>query len=607
MKAGERRHRRLDQLRDELGAARWDDVLSFRTLWRDQAPAYRRHLPFFVLVSIAGVIVAFLPFLVVSWPGVLAALVLAALTAVLAIRLPWDRWPYDARVALALSEFAVVGLLRSATGGPTSVFGSLLFLPAITLSAERGRRPVYIATVAATAVVAVPMIVGDAPVDSPAMLVRVAWLPLVVLVAGLTVNALTSRLRRRTAALEQVRASEHALLEKSRADAQRIAHAAERLKTSLGVLEGVIESVTGQAIIGTDDAGRVEVFNAGAEDLLAVPRRDVIGRRNIVDWVLASEVAAAGGGFEALVQDLDEPEPGTAPRAKDWTWLRPDGTQRTVQVTATRRTDATGARRGVLFVAADRTEEREATRLKDEFVSLISHELRTPLSSILGYLELVLDEETGDPLTDDQRDYLSIVERNANRLLRLVGDLLFTAQVEAGRWVIDRKALDVVDLVRVSIRSARPSAEVHRVAMRLIAPEEPIVIEADALRLAQALDNLVSNAIKFTPGGGEVEVEVRHGTRKGETGEDAPTVVIVVRDTGIGIPEDEVDHLFARFFRATTATRAVVPGTGLGLSITKAVVTAHGGELVVQSKVGQGTSFAVVLPATAPPDPQTSD
>jgi signal transduction histidine kinase len=223
--------------------------------------------------------------------------------------------------------------------------------------------------------------------------------------------------------------------------------------------------------------------------------------------------------------------------------------------------------------------------LKDEFVGLISHELRTPLSSILGYLELMRDEDDVQ-LSEQQLGFLDVAERNANRLLRLVGDLLFTAQVESGTFRLNEHAQPLAPILAASVESARPVADAAGIAMVLDATEDCIV-NADAVRLGQGCDNLISNAIKFTPRGGTVTVGV---------GESGSSAVITVADTGMGIAADELDQLFSRFFRATTATRNAVPGVGLGLVITRAIARAHGGDMGVTSVEGVGTTFSMTLP-----------
>src|SRR5436190_1816525 len=227
----------------------------------------------------------------------------------------------------------------------------------------------------------------------------------------------------------------------------------------------------------------------------------------------------------------------------------------------------------------DVSDRKHAERLKDEFFALVSHELRTPLTSITGYLELVLEEpESLDPQT---ARFLEIVARNSRRLHRLVGDMLFAAQVEAGQLSIEDGTVDLTGAVAECVEAARPRAEEHGIALNVDTVEVP-ASTGDPDRIGQALDNLVSNALKFTPEGGSVDVVLRR---------DGSEAVIEVRDTGIGIPAEESDRLFDRFFRSSVAAERAIPGAGLGLTIVKAIVDAHGGGIAVDSEQERGTTF----------------
>jgi len=228
---------------------------------------------------------------------------------------------------------------------------------------------------------------------------------------------------------------------------------------------------------------------------------------------------------------------------------------------------------------------RALDRMKDEFVALVSHELRTPLTSILGYLELVLDGEVGE-VPDVQARFLGIIERNAQRLLRLVGDLLFVAQIEAGKLVLEHEPCDLRELASDCIEAARPRATEKEIELTLEV-ETPAELQGDRTRIAQLLDNLVSNAIKFTPEGGRVGVRLTRCEGR---------VLVDVSDTGIGIAPEEQEHLFERFFRTSETKRHAIQGTGLGLTITKAIVEAHGGSIEVESEPGIGTTVIVGLP-----------
>ena len=233
---------------------------------------------------------------------------------------------------------------------------------------------------------------------------------------------------------------------------------------------------------------------------------------------------------------------------------------------------------------------REVDRMKDEFVSLVSHELRTPLTSICGYVELLTEE--GAELTADQRRFLSIVDRNSHRLVELVGDLLFLAQIDAGKFTIEREEFDLAQLVLESVEACRPLAETREIELSdEIGSLPPFV--GDRGRVAQILDNLVSNALKFTPSGGRVHVTLKA---------DGGRALLEVADTGVGIPANEQSQLFERFFRSSAARENAIPGTGLGLTITKAIVERHGGTIALESAENAGTTVSVELPVEAPAD-----
>ena len=417
------------------------------------------------------------------------------------------------------------------------------------------------------------------------------------------VQRLEADVQRLAAEVRRLTADREALLTGVQARDEELEVATRMLAARARTMTSVIDAVTEQSIIGTDRDGLIRVWNPGAEKLLGLPRQDVVRRRRITDFHVVEELDAAAEaagtprGLAALVHAAQE----HGSDVRDWTYVAGDGRLRTVSVAVTPRTVDRGVQAGWNFVGTDMTEVRATERMKDQFVSLVSHELRTPLASIVGYLELVLDEE--ESLTADQRQYLRTVERNAERLQRLVGDLLFTAQVDAGRFAIQPEDVDLAGIVRAAEETVRVAAGAGEVEVTVDVPEDGLVVHGDPVRLGQACDNLVSNAVKFTPAGGRVTLRLRAGWRRtdGSVSDDCatdgePVALLAVTDTGIGIPAGEQGRLFTRFFRASTAQRSAVAGVGLGLTITKAITTAHGGTLALESNEGRGTTFTLTLP-----------
>jgi len=243
---------------------------------------------------------------------------------------------------------------------------------------------------------------------------------------------------------------------------------------------------------------------------------------------------------------------------------------------------------------AERSEE--LMRLRNDFTAAVSHELRTPLTSILGYLELIRDNDSVERPPDEDA-FLAVVQRNAERLMRLVSDLLLVAEVESGMLTLQIEDVDLGGLAAECVEAAQPTADGNRIRLNLNRGlSEPL--RADPIRLAQMMDNLVSNAIKFTPVDGHVTVSTT--VRGGEA-------VFEVADSGIGVATVDQAQLFDRFFRTRAAVARATPGTGLGLTITKAIVDAHGGSIDVTSAVGVGTTFRVRLPLShaSPDEPPT--
>lgn len=365
----------------------------------------------------------------------------------------------------------------------------------------------------------------------------------------------------------------------------------ERLAEVAAIVESTDDAVTASTLDGS-----IVSWNGAAERLYGYTADEMIGQP-IHKVVEPEHHGRVDRDFAALAR-------GEPIEPTDATGVRKDGAIIPVSLTVSTVRDGDGVVRGVSTIARDISDRRaaeaerdallielaeqnerlrELDRMKDDFVASVSHELRTPLTSIRGYLELVRED---GGLDDDQDRMLAIVDRNADRLLGLVTDLLFMAEVDAGKLTIERQPVHLAEIAAESVEAASPRAQAAHIQVSLDSEQE-LVLFGDRTRLAQVFDNLITNAIKFTPAGGRVDVRVFRT---------AGNAVLEVSDNGAGIPEDERLRLFERFFRTSGATRDAVQGTGLGLAIVGAITESHGGTVGVETTEGGGTTFVVSLP-----------
>ena len=379
-------------------------------------------------------------------------------------------------------------------------------------------------------------------------------------------------------------------------------------------VEAVLEAATATVIVGTDLDGVITLFNRGAENVLGYQASELVGRR---DWSVlhdAEQIAAVARdlgiepGFEVLVHRV---RGGASTETRDWTYLRKDGTPRTVSLTVSGIRDAGGHLTGYLGVAEDVTRRRQAEvalqvaldrerqaveeltaldRTKSDFVSSVSHELRTPLASVLGYAEMLEDGAAG-ALTDRQRELIARVDRNGRRLLSLIEDLLLNSRIEAGRLELHPRRFDLAEVIDEAWHSVASVTSQRELVRDLDVAPRPLWVDGDPVALERAVTNLLTNAVKFTPDGGRIGLMARVDA------EDGGAVRLTVSDSGIGIPTADLDRVFARFYRTSTANERAIQGSGLGLSIVRAIVEGHGGRVEVESAPDQGATFTVHLPA----------
>nr|WP_237448343.1 PAS domain-containing sensor histidine kinase [Nocardioides flavescens] len=365
----------------------------------------------------------------------------------------------------------------------------------------------------------------------------------------------------------------------------------EQLRSGRGALahqhrvnEAVLDGVD-VGLVLLDEDGRYVQINRRHQEFMAVGFPD-------------GHAGFAGGLGEVFHEDAvtgierDDMPTSRAMRGEEFDdqliWIGSERAERrALSVSARTVRDGDGGFAGAALAYKDVTDLVRALQVKEEFIALVSHELRTPLTSIHGFTALVLER---DDLPEDAVHQLQVVSRNVDRLDRLVGDLLQTAQTERGTVDVVRRPTDLAALVRDCVEAARPALERAGLSLETHLPER-LEVSVDPQRTAQVVDNLVSNAVKYTRPDGRVEVCL--GVADGG-------VELEVRDTGIGISPRDCHQVFSRFFRSRHVTEQSIQGVGLGLSICKAIVESHGGRIEVESAEGVGSTFRVRLPYDAP-------
>ncbi|HLM48629.1 MAG TPA: HAMP domain-containing sensor histidine kinase, partial [Myxococcaceae bacterium] len=241
---------------------------------------------------------------------------------------------------------------------------------------------------------------------------------------------------------------------------------------------------------------------------------------------------------------------------------------------------------------------KEADRLKSSFLGTVSHELRTPLSSIIGYSEMLAEGLVGG-LNPEQTQFVRTIIEKGNTLLKLISSILDMSQIEAGKVRLAFEWVDVQELVQSALTSVMPQAQRKGLQLDVRMPggvQERVV--ADREKLRQVVVNLLANAVKFTPGGGRVEVRLSAIGPQRELGVEGYR--IEVEDTGVGIPEDQRERIFQSFYQVDDSPTREYGGAGLGLAIVKSYVEGHGGRVSLTSEVGRGSCFGVVLPLEPP-------
>jgi PAS domain S-box-containing protein len=323
-------------------------------------------------------------------------------------------------------------------------------------------------------------------------------------------------------------------------------------------------------IVALDRDGNVVLWNAAAEAITGVPQEEAIGRTTA-----------------QVLQRRLESEDDDAPRRQRLVSILRGGEEVWLSLSEAVMHDPLGAVSGRIFAFRDISADRMVEEVKSDFVAAVSHELRTPLTSIYGFAETLLRQDVmfGE---EERRTFLGYIASESERLTEIVDQLLNVARLDAGDLHVDLGRIDVGSVVSEMVVTTQESGALNGHRFEVDLPEEPLVAEADPDKFRQVFNILVENALQYSPHGGRVIV----GARK-----NADRVEVRVVDEGMGIPASEHERIFRKFYRAESAARDGAAGTGLGLFIAKELVTAMGGRIWVDSKEGQGSSFAFELPA----------
>jgi signal transduction histidine kinase len=516
-------------------------------------------LPLSVLVAVIAIVASVIAPTLLSNPVFLGGLLLHAVLLAVAFLAPWERLREGSYVVIPLLDFVAIALTRNSSADVLPGLSLLAIFPVIWLSASDIKPSLRLLAsfVGPFLILAVTPLLGLAPPNQfgTALLLGLAMAAVSVSLRFASLNSVYSQRK-----LAASNAEVHRLLGEN----------TER--------EQILE-----AILDTIDVGLVALDSNG--------NRTLTNRQQRSYDILAQAGGTDDGGRHLYAADKSTPmRPNRYPVqraaagetfANYLVWLGPKENQRAVLTAATAMRDSDGRFTGSVIVSNDVTDMVEALTAKEDFVANVSHELWTPLTSIIGHLDLVLDDD--DSLPQDVTQHLSVARRNAERLYALVSNLLAAA---SGAASVHLRPTDLCGLVEHSIESAWPQAADTGVILKADVPDI-LWTTSDPLRIRQVLDNLISNAIKYSPDGGTVTVRAR---------QQSDAAILEVEDTGIGMSPNETKLVFGKFFRTAAARESSIPGVGLGLSITKAIVDSHGGTIRCSSEPGAGTTFTVTLP-----------
>ena len=361
--------------------------------------------------------------------------------------------------------------------------------------------------------------------------------------------------------------------------------------------QAILQSL-GEGVMVLDERQRVVLYNAAAEQILAIPADSLVGQP-LTQLLKHSGSDTSSQRAEVMFEGLRQGLEALKEQARNHNRLMelpsPD---QTIALNFAPWVDHRGNLYGSVVVLRDITREIEADRAKRDFISSVSHELRTPLTSIKGYVDLLLLGAAGQ-LSEGQLSFLSVVKNNANRLMDLINDILEIGRIDANKIQLAFEQVHIEHIFQDVLQTLQAEIDRKQLAVTTSVADDVPPITADPRRLTQVVLNLLSNAVKYTYPGGRIGLRASMNP--------AGLVQVDVEDNGVGISPEQQQHLFRRFYRADNPLRDEAGGTGLGLSIAKSLVELHGGEMWVESETGKGSTFSFIVPVVQPEQERDED
>jgi two-component system phosphate regulon sensor histidine kinase PhoR len=316
----------------------------------------------------------------------------------------------------------------------------------------------------------------------------------------------------------------------------------------------------------------VVLFNPAAEEILGVADKNILGKSQVEalhNYSLSSLITEVFAEGEVRCAEISLFYPQ----------------ERILEVTAAPVLGERSKKSGVVVVLYDITETRGLERMRAEFMANVSHELKTPVTSIKGFAETLLDGALYNHRSAEE--FVNIINDEANRLSRLVNDILELSRIEFQEVKPQLMPLDLTLRIKEIVDVMEPRFLKKGLSLKAIVPSHPVIVSADAHMIHQSVENLLDNSLKYTPEGGQVTITLLSEPEE---------AVVIVEDDGNGVPEEDLDRVFERFYRVDKTRSRKLGGTGLGLAIVKHIVSAHGGRVWAESELGRGSSFYISLP-----------